>query len=128
MMVLQALYKLVMWPIVFPHEALHYGAARALGVPAWLRWDRTLIEPCAGWKTVIIALTPFTVGGVLLVVCLAGWAVWAKVAPVSTLREHLAWSAVVWVLFWWTAASAQDLRSVWQFWRTKSWPEIERME
>ena len=116
---LKRLVQLLLLPITWPHEFLHYLPARLLGLEPEIHWDRSCSYPAPKvWQNVVIALTPFVCGAVAFVLSLAGWALFAR-----TLNQHLVWSCVAWVFFWWTAGGIDDLAYTWHYLRTGDWPE-----
>ena len=115
----QCLVRVLLLPITLPHEFLHYLPARLFGLEPELYWDRSASYPAPkAWQECVITLTPFVCGSVAFVASLIGWALFAH-----TLNQHLIWSCVAWVLFWWTAGSITDLEYIWHYLRTGDWPE-----
>lgn len=107
----------------WPHELLHFGAARALGVRARVENNRVVFAQSDNWRVAAILLAPAATGLVALLLCVAGWAAFAH-----TLNEHLLWSCGVWFWAWWLAACASDLADVWRFLRSGQWTRYAREE
>lgn len=129
MKLLRTLLRVLILPVAFLHEGLHYLAARLVGVKARRDVDRVwFVPPNERWKNIFILMTPFCFGAVLFLITLTLW-VRQALAGVLTLRGHLNWSVPAWMFFWWMAACLSDIYQVWhllrgdEFCRNEDLPE-----
>ena len=113
-----ALKRILIW-LSWPHEVLHYLAARALGLPAYIKDAHTVFETAEhDWQMLVITLFPAICSLGLFVASLLGWGAFAH-----TTRQHLAWSCVAWVTFWYTASGVNDIQESLYFLRHGRWPD-----
>ena len=95
--------------LALPHELLHYGAARVLGVEAYIQGNVTWVRKTLPWKSALIALTPAFAGVLMLGAC--------TLALVQPGADRSFWLLMNLAAVSWLLSCALDFQGVWRLLR-----------
>ncbi len=95
----------------FPHELLHYAAARWLGVEAYIQGNITWVHKTTRRKSAAISLAPALPGVLML-----GFCIWEISLPSA---DPVLWFLLGSAAAAWLVGCALDFRDVWRLLRNR---------